>query len=145
MYLLSKKISEFIKLKTGFSDTLWLEMQADYLLMIEQYLEAEVNLYLENNNLEEERGRLLDISNSDETGEKISNEFWKFYGDHEEVKERVDEHIRRINETQLAFFTQSLSEESRKQFIELIDSEIEKYSKASQFHKEHAEEPLSET
>lgn len=130
MYFLSNKITNFIKQKLNYTDEMWLDFQYDYIYVFEIYLEVEINEYLSETKNVEELNRLVRISKEDPSGQKLIDEFFKIYKENEVIRSRIDARLVKYNENILAIFIESLSTTSRKEFSELLDTEINRYEKA---------------
>ncbi len=129
MYFLSPKITDFIKLKLGYPDEMWREMQQDYVYIFLIFLETEVNLYLEKEKLDEEVSSLRKKSDSIKSEYKFEliEEFMRLYTKYPEIKTRVDKKFNEYFRTLMAAVLDTFGEKSKNEFEELLISEAESY------------------
>jgi hypothetical protein len=129
MYFLSPKISEFIKMKLGYPEAMWREMQEEYIYIFLIFLETEVNLYLDDKNLDEELTNLKKVSNSIKSEYKFAliEEFIKLYSKYPEIKTRVDKKFHEYFMTLMAALLDTFGEKSKNEFEELLIAEAESY------------------
>lgn len=129
MYFLSPKITDFIRLKLGYPEEMWKEMQGEYVYIFLIFLETEVNLYLEEENLDEEITALKKLSDSIKSEYKFEliEEFMKLYSKYPEIKARVDKKFHDYFMTLMAAVLDTLGERSKKEFEDLLIAEAELY------------------
>jgi len=129
MYFLSPKITDFIKLKLGYPEQMWREMQEEYIYIFILFLETEVNLYLEKEKLDEEVIHLQKISDSIKSEYKFEliEEFMKLYTKYPAIKTRVDKKFNDYFMTLMAAILDTFGEKSKNEFEELLISEAESY------------------
>lgn len=129
MYFLSPKITDFIKLKLGYPEDMWREMQEEYIYIFLIFLETEVNLYLEKEKLDDEINKLKKLSESIKSEYKFEliEEFMKLYAKYPDIKSRVDKKFHEYFMTLMAALLDTFSEKSKNEFEELLISEAESY------------------
>ena len=76
MFFISPKVSEFVKSKLGYTNSMWAQMQEEYIEIFLTYLEVEVNLELERKGLDDKIESLADIDDNQE----LINEFRNLLG-----------------------------------------------------------------
>ncbi|HRN86428.1 MAG TPA: hypothetical protein PK863_03820 [Candidatus Dojkabacteria bacterium] len=122
MFFISPKVSEFVKTKLGYTNSMWAQMQEEYIEIFLTYLEVEVNLELERKGLDDKIESLADIDDNQE----LINEFIKLYSEFPEVQEKVNEHMKKYFEGMIKSLLMILSKKNREELIKLINDELEK-------------------
>ena len=127
MYFLSENITKYIKQKLGYPDDLWTQMQQDYIYVVFTFIEVETNLYLQDNGLNEDFEKLEKLSKkykSIERDYQLSKAFLEMYEKYPTIQKNVDEKIHEYFANLMAAFLDSLSENSRQEFTELMEEEL---------------------
>jgi len=131
MLFSSPRLTRFFQEELGYPEQLMQTIQEDFFETFLLYLETEINLYFERNNLEEEYKKLADIQKNDgglQTG--LIQAFIDLYIKYPEIKESVDEKMSYFTKMFISNIKNRMTEEQLTTMNKIIEEDIATYAKA---------------
>lgn len=132
MLFASPRLIQFFQEELGYPEDLIQMIQEDFFETFLLYLETETNLYLDEQNLEEEYQKLADIQKQDLVGLQVdlTTAFIDLYIKYPEIKSKVDEKMSYFTRMFTSNIKRRMTPEQLEEMDKILEEEIVKYAKA---------------
>lgn len=137
MLFASNRLNDFFIDELHIPEELIEILQQQYIEAFLSFLETEVNLYLEDHDMKDERDRLIKISENDPSGADLIDIFIEYYVKYPQIKQNVDQHIKGFNDMFSSHVHELLDDEKLQKMNKIIHEDIQAYAN---FRKKLSEE-----
>ena len=128
MLFSSPRLVKFFQEELGYPSEMIQVMQEDFFETFLIYLETEINLYFDENNLDEEITALEKTQNNGSAMQvDLIESFLKMYEKYPEIKEKVDKHMSYFTKLFIANIHNRLSPEQIDRMNQIIKEDIKTY------------------
>lgn len=128
MLFASERLLEFFREELKIPQQLLQYMQNSFFEAYLIYLETEVNLYLENNDLDEEYAELAKLKSKSNSDSELIFAFVDLSIKYPEIQKKVEEHMLNFNKMFTANIHEMLDDEKLEKMNKIITEEIKRYA-----------------